>query len=428
MLSESLIKQYGGKGAIVNYVKDSVPKMPIPNYVIKEYKQPVTEIISDFKSMKKPVIVRSSSPYEYEDFEGIFESHKNVYTEDDLRYAIEAVEKSAMSERAQLYAKQNGFKVGKEMNVIIQEQSDSRYTGAMMRHPNNPDRIFITRFLGEGSSYRKQYATLFYDGKNDNWESFSSLGIGKISREDAIRLIEEYKKTESLTDITDDKVLYVEFGDEPFRFYQARPFKKKETADFEIKTKSDPASELYTDLTFGVTPEDGIVYPVLRSLGDNDGRTLADHIAARSYDMEKIFKERDYGLGRQLLNIGLVAGMTGMGIQKITDMAGDALKAWHDSAELEFNGKPYCLLTSCAHKNTYDTDLSVPNMRGLVIGDASNFLVHDLMRLFKKADVTLARTSSLLFHDFHEFYENTKSFIDKVRIRSNGREAIVTRE
>jgi len=36
MLSQENISKYGGKAAILNYVKEKLPHLNIPNYVVKE--------------------------------------------------------------------------------------------------------------------------------------------------------------------------------------------------------------------------------------------------------------------------------------------------------------------------------------------------------------------------------------------------------
>jgi len=111
MLSQENISKYGGKAAILNYVKEKLPHLNIPNYVVKEKESKLSSIVSDFNEMVKPVIVRSSSPFEYGDFEGIFDSIKNVTTKEDLKRAIQEVEQSTNSERANKYAKQNNFQI-----------------------------------------------------------------------------------------------------------------------------------------------------------------------------------------------------------------------------------------------------------------------------------------------------------------------------
>jgi len=82
---------------------------------------------------------------------------------------------------------------------------------------------------------------------------------------------------------------------------------------------------------------------------------------------------------------------------------------------------------SNAERDPYDLDLMIPNMRGLVIGQTDRFLVHNLMRLFKRSEVTLG-ISPNLFHT--EFYKNrnAQSFSGRVRLYSNGKEGVATLE
>ena len=88
MLPATDILNYGGKAAILNYITTKIPDMPVPRYVVKPAEQSVDSVLREFQSMKKPVTVRSSSPHEYADFEGIFESVQNVNNESDLIAAI----------------------------------------------------------------------------------------------------------------------------------------------------------------------------------------------------------------------------------------------------------------------------------------------------------------------------------------------------
>jgi hypothetical protein len=127
-----------------------------------------------------------------------------------------------------------------------------------------------------------------------------------------------------------------------------------------------------------------------------------------------------------LVDIGFVAGMARMGMDEIERLASEKIQEWHAEAEERLKGTPYCLMASSIQRNTYDTDLTVPNMRSLIVGGSTNFLVHDVMRMFKKSDVTVAKNNFGFYLD--KFFENTRSFEDKVRIRSDGRNAVVTRE
>ena len=121
MLSTEEIEHYGGKGAILNHIRDKLSDVPIPRYVVKQQGQWLWSIRKDLQKLQRPLIVRSSSPHEYGDFEGIFESVSNVKDKYSLKRAIEIVERSATSEKARTYAQQNDFEISRIIHTIIQE-------------------------------------------------------------------------------------------------------------------------------------------------------------------------------------------------------------------------------------------------------------------------------------------------------------------
>ena len=84
----------------------------------------------------------------------------------------------------------------------------------------------------------------------------------------------------------------------------------------------------------------------------------------------------------------------------------------------------YCLMMSSAGREEYDVDLTASYMKTLVLGDTGNFMVHGLMRLIKKAEVTVG--SKTLWRQ--PIFLGVASLEDKVRIISNGREGIVFKE
>ena len=100
MLPQQDIQRYGGKAAILMYVQKELPGLPIPPFVVLEHGQSIDSVLRDFGAMRKPVIVRSSSPHEYGDFEGIFDSVPSVVNRTSLENAVRRVRESAMSGRA----------------------------------------------------------------------------------------------------------------------------------------------------------------------------------------------------------------------------------------------------------------------------------------------------------------------------------------
>lgn len=424
MLPKSEILKYGGKGAILNHVKDNLPEISIPEYlIINPYNaESLDGLFSKTSKLKSPLIVRSSSPFEYGDFEGIFASIKNVTYEDSLNLAVEKVKESTMSERAQKYAKQNGFKISDDIRIIVQEQSDLP-NGAMMRHPNNPDLIFITTYRDyKTSRFSREYSSFLFDEETQKEKKILPFPSYGFEEKDARFLVEKYKQIESLKDIAKGYSLFVEFGfnpvvNKPFELYQVRPFKKIKTADFELPNVSyDDGHVLKTDLVFGTTPKKGIVFPLVRSFGVTETVNLTnrlwerDNIEFNGYD--------------GILLMHLENARHTFESDSIKKHIPSILMNWNLELNNALKGKPYCFMTSSAHREEYDVDLSVHDMKGLISGSGENFLVHDLIRLIKKADIALFDYNLPL----KRFFKQATSLEDNVRIISNGKEAIAIKE
>ncbi len=410
MLPPVDIQRYGGKAAILNFVREKVPTMPIPFYVVKEHSQEMGTLLSTFEQMKKPVIVRSSSPHEYGDFEGVFESVKGVRNEFDLLAAVDRVKRSALSEKAMLYAHQNGFPIDERMHVIVQEQAGSYYDGgAMMRHPNNPDLFIICYSTPTRSGARMHYGTVidYNNGKRVRNKVLFSSGMEEGN---AKFLLEVYKQLEALEEIAVGQSLFVEFGFDPFFLYQVRPFKKIETADFKVEA---PNGASKTDLAFGITSPDGIVLPLIKGVGTFEASMWINQI-----NLDGV---HDDDLRRRLNQMGTMA--SSLGTSGYRNAIASTLRLHNATLDQKLDA-PYCYIASSANREDYPVDLSIPGMQALIVGDMRLFMVHDMMRLIKRAKVTAG------FDDLAptELYQNARSLEDRVRIISNGKEAVVLKE
>jgi len=428
MISQTEICRRGGKAAILDYVREKLPDMPIPRYFVLEAGQGLDVILPEFETMIKPVIVRSSSPYEYGDFEGVFESVAEVHERYGLERAVRIVEESATSERAREYAKQNRFKCDGRIHKIIQEQSPSRFCGAMMRHPNNPDLIFINYFSGRGRYSREHDSFLWSESAQG--EAGYCRGFSSSKKEEHINfLVEQYKIIEALKEIAPKHSLFVEFGLEPFALYQVRPFKKKETAEFQLpQTSQSKEDSFQSDFCFGITTQEGIVLPVARSFGCSDAFSLTSELGLHRQRRVIDFKFSDYEreLEHNLDNISCLASLGGVDQPSVLEEhVPKILRCWHSRIEDMTKKKPYCLAISSAQRDSYDTDLSVPHVRTLLIGGTNTFLVHNLIRLLKKSQVSLGYGPPLWATPF---FKNLRTLEDKVRIISNGKEAVAIRE
>jgi len=417
MLPLAEIVKYGGKGAILNHIRDNAPDIPLPRYFVQGAGERLWSVRKKIKDLRYPLIVRSSSPYEYADFEGIFESVPNVRDKSDLRRAIRLVQESAHSTKARLYAQQQGFTIGKTIHLIIQEQSPSRYSGAMLRHPNNPDFIFINYFENT-EGFRTHRTSRFNIKTRDEEESHSYYASG-VSNNDACFLSDQYAKIEELTDIAEGHSLYVEFGLDPFFLYQVRPFKKIATADFSVPEADE--SMLESDLVFGITPPEGKVYPVLRSFSRNRAVNIIHSLKNTIFGSDENETVFQFGVLDYILQDHLYEFcISGIGLEGL-DRLSEILKDHNQIVDSQLS--KHCLMTTYVGRENYDIDLSVPNMKALVTGGMGGFLTHDVMRLIKQADITIS--DDYLLHK--DFFRQIKSG-EKVRIISNGKSGIVMRE
>ena len=417
MLPAEQIEQYGGKGAILNHIRDEFPDMPIPQYVVKQQGQWLWSIRKELRELKQPLIVRSSSPHEYGDFEGIFESVPDVNDKYSLRRAIEIVERSAFSERARTYAQQNGFNISERIHTIIQEQHEAEYQGVMMRHPNNPDLIFINCY--NGSVDNRNHSTFVLNTKTRKDQKVMRYVHDDLSLEDACFLADVYEKIESLKGIAEGYSFFVEFGLHPFALYQARPFKKIETADFEVPEADE--TMIQTDLTFGITPKEGLVLPVLRTFGYKQAIALMSTIRSSCLSGHPtIGGIAPCELDQSLIDYIFDLAAFGHGKPFVEELIG-IIKMHNQYLDKKLG--EYCLLSTGVNRERYEVDLTVPHMKAMVVDGLERFLTHDVMRLLKRADVSVE--AGFIYGS--DFFNHTKSG-DKVRIIGNGKEAVVMRE
>ncbi len=384
MLPRQYIEERGGKAAILDYVRDKTD-LPIPKYEVIGFEDAPSKIARVFSDIQaphafgnpKPIIVRSSSPYEYGDFEGVFESVPGIRTWTGLLSAIEQIKASAQSDLAHRYARQKGIEIGEKICIILQQQSDSRYCGAMMRHPNNPSLIFIDYFES-GYDWWQQ---LKQGGVWDDKKNEVVKGHFNLERANIEELIRAYKKIESLSDIADGCSLFVEFGLNPLFIYQVRPFMEFKTTNFEVPKFPRERLEfaIVADCVFGLTPPEGIEVPIVSH------------------------------------NSRVSSGFSYRGLsQKERESTQQNLSSADSKAH-----KPYCLVVPYSREQE-NWDLYVPRMNALIAGDSSHFLTHGMIRLLKKAEVSLLcdRNLSQSFLSMSGLEEKT------VQIISNGREGV----
>lgn len=418
MLPRAEIEQYGGKGAILNYIRDKT-SLSIPRYVVKRHDETLDSRLKELEPITWPIIARSSSPFEYGDFEGIFDSVRDVRDRGSLERAVRTVEASATSERAREYAKQNGFSIDEKMNVIIQEQSPSREMGAMIRLPNNPDVFVINIYYGFG--LLRDYNKCFYSEKKGEVLQLGGIHSIGVKLEDVRTLVDCYKQIEDLREIGDSFSLYIEFGLKPFGVFQARPFKRLDTADFELPSLSGIEYKLDTDLCIGITSPEGVVLPVVRSLSKEMAKATAMDILRRIARGGIIDRNSELDFTRE--EVLLRSAFMNAIIVDPDNFDEHATRALREHNLKQDNPNGYCFMTSDAIREDYDVDLTAPNMHTFIHGESYVFLVHDIIRLIKKAKVSMLLNTLM----YDRFFMNVGTG-DRVRIISNGKEAVALKE
>ena len=152
-------------------------------------------------------------------------------------------------------------------------------------------------------------------------------------------MVKQYKTIEDINGIADGYSLFVEFGLHPFAIFQVRPFKKVETAHFDI-FDSGADCALHSDFVFGITPPEGIVLPVVRSFGVDEARaiveTYADALTGDNAgrDLEIPFGAVEGFLKHSLRNVAFSLTRGGCSESSIKENIRTALKGHHHSCEM----------------------------------------------------------------------------------------------
>ena len=216
----------------------------------------------DFKSMKKPVIMRSSHPNDWHGFVGVVPTTTDIYDLKDLEDAVKEHESFMRSQEVRRYAQDEGMPYNEALHHLIQEQ-DSRYVGAMMRHPNKPSRIII-EFRQMADLFRKRSKWLDlkkFEYDTERRELSSVRGFFGYP-EELERLITMYERIEQSGLLPDGWAYQVEFGLSPLMFFQARPFKKFQAANFDAKDIKVNGPHITFDDVIGITPPEGLTLPI----------------------------------------------------------------------------------------------------------------------------------------------------------------------
>ncbi|HYD35791.1 MAG TPA: hypothetical protein VD999_07015 [Vitreimonas sp.] len=256
---ESLIATYGGKAAGLLWVKKHLPEIPMAKMLALPAGVSLNQTLNAIfaQGLNFPILVRSSSPLDnLPGYEGVFPTLP-ADTELELSSAIHHIKSS--------YPDQEG-------PVIIAEKSPGKLVGTLVAHPNQ-DNYFIAIVKDPYDTY----ALFFVKGG----QVHRSIGYSMISSKNVIppqtteiiqQVVELYSKIISLPSFSQSMTYQIEFGVDPFLFFQVRDFLPVQKAGFEIP---DEEAEAYLDydspnIVFGLTPEAGLTARVNQQTRDGE--------------------------------------------------------------------------------------------------------------------------------------------------------------
>ncbi|MBI4895288.1 MAG: hypothetical protein HY831_02220 [Candidatus Aenigmarchaeota archaeon] len=411
MISEELIREQGGKFGALTYLRERVSGLPIPDYEVRRY-----DDLGALPVLNSPLTVRSSHPAEFWGMAGLLESVPDV-DRGSIRRAVAKIEKSFRDPQLQKYAEQRGIDLGDHFYVGIQEQSRSQYNGSIsqyngsiMRHPNNPDVVYVNFSRGEGTQRENWFIELDSSGKKLEVRSIDDL---KNLDKEVSAILDFYKQIEA-SELMPGYALQVEFGLDPIAIYQARPFKKIETADFELP-EANGQKQYRPSYVFGVTDPEGIVLPIVRSY------SLYFILSNYREDVLKL-ADRDFVVQSSIMGMRNIDHLN-LDADKLRQTRKDDftrhIKEHHGDIERDFPAG-YALLIDEAHREPYLLDVTVPNMKVFLSTRSANFLTHSVFRQMQNTELSMLGFSG-------DVRGKVKTG-ENVRMISNGRGAVLIKE
>ena len=275
---QDFVHRYGAKAGILMYVANELPHIPQAKMIVKTPHETAEEALrrADEAGIGMSRLYRSSAVEELFGYEGDFITEGPVLRlHTDEREAIESVETSTK------YLKELGHThLPDRINVIIAEESPSRYTGRLIKHPNRDD-FFIMSYMVASDEEFADYAVLTSTPFGIKpLEVFSAdFGIGVQELGDLQRVVEWYNQIVRLPLMDQDWTYQIEFGINPPCLYQVRPFRQQQIAGFKLQNYSI-FERFGTPLVFGVTSEEGIDFRVYteKHLDENFGLELGNNL------------------------------------------------------------------------------------------------------------------------------------------------------
>lgn len=280
--SEQELREKGAKRAVLEYVSSQDSSIPVPKTVDLED--------------RGGIIVRSDHWREFDAFYGIFDSivlHKRYEgrlgegydLSPDLEQARKIMQMegdfsdkdllSTIGRNRKLFEyycsrrNLNPQSVLDELKLLPQEYVHSEKKGTIFQHPNVRDRYFI--FLQkEGRGIRETFVFDILDSKLSPHKAFAASAyeispseLRDITPSESKEAADLYRRVTSMERFNDGHVYMMEFTLNPTFLLQLRRFRKFENGDkIECSWKKEEGV-LRTDLSIGLTPEEGLNLPFI---------------------------------------------------------------------------------------------------------------------------------------------------------------------
>lgn len=263
MDAQKYINQYGGKAGGWFYLRDlgGFEKDLLP-LVYLDGKQAMSEATKQFPETFAEQIVRATHPNDYEGLVDALRTHKDVKNQFGLELAIEWIREEETSSLLRSYSEYEGQRFEGSVGIMIQPQNPSLKRGSLVEHPHERG-TYLIDLVDESYDIPQINRTVV------NGELIDSSRMMHPLTNDVInKVVDLYRRVRESGFIPESHSFQMEFGlNYSFEdkslvlFYQSRPFLKFERAPFKL-------DKLFEDYDcFGITPEEGLILPVVRTFG-----------------------------------------------------------------------------------------------------------------------------------------------------------------
>jgi len=425
-ISRNDVRELGGKGAMLTALRDELPQLPIPEFIIKPVGGSMPNIPFDGSYM-----VRSSSPHEdgiesiiegkkLASFAGLFQSEK-VTDKEDIKYAINRIEGLASSDDIKQYAKNHGVDLTNNIATIIQKYSSNWFNGTITRHPGDEDTLLI--YVTSAKGVAKMTSSMIYSERMSKLLPIDNMIYPEVKslKSEIKEVIEWYKLMEHSSVLRPEFSYQVEFNLNPVAILQARPFRRKESADFELPKIDAEIPHARTGIAFGVTPEEGVSLPVIRSFDAGDAAYLCKdalygkmgeaHPAIYYNPSLALPIETLKSINRRICSIGESAEII----------------RHYLCAQRDYDiGAPYCFAIDKL-RNSGPLDLELTNMHTFVDFERYGIMTHDGFRMLQDTKVGLLFDRIGPYKIYKQPIWEINNF-SQVRVYSNGRSGRLVQE